>query len=95
LVINASARMASSCFFTTTAQLFAYARFYQVQMKQLFINGLKLQKKNIPHITLIQAWQNWRKNNRNCLIIAIIIRQDLTFFLNSKPCKKYVGAAAR
>lgn len=29
-----------------------------------------------------------------CPISAFIIRRDLTFFLNSKPCEKYVGAAA-
>ena len=43
-----------------------------------------------PH----HALQYWPKNDRNCLISAFIIRRNL-IFLNSKPCEKYVGAAAR
>jgi len=82
------------CFFTTIGLLFDYTRFYQVQMEQLFINGLKSGKKNIPPYHTIQALPNWRKNNRNCLPSALISRQNVTFLLNLKSCEKYAGATS-
>jgi hypothetical protein len=35
------------------------------------------------------------KNDRNCLIIALIMKRNLIFFLNPNFFEKYVGAVAQ
>jgi len=49
----------------------------------------------LSYITSIQVLQNWRKKRPELFNKSVYNQKGLGFFPNSKPCKNYVGAAAR
>jgi transposase InsO family protein len=64
-------------------------------MRYVRLYNHSLPQRALGHITPIQALQNWRKKRPELFNKSVYNLAGLGFFLNSKPCEMYVGAAAR